>query len=93
MAGSQNDGSWIFLGFTVPPQGAVEPGIAVPFDARILMFDYPDRTEEENAANLAHELTHAFGAWHSSDPRSVMHLPPGTDFDPTAAACLRLTPP
>jgi Flp pilus assembly protein TadD len=91
LAAPQNDGTWILLGFTVPPAGAREPGVAVPFDPRILIFDYPDRSEKENALNLAHELTHAFGAWHSPDAKSIMHLPPGADFDPGTAACLRLT--
>ena len=89
LIGAQSDGNWLFLGFTGADPAAPEPGLVVPFDGRVLVFDDPTRSEPQNVANLAHLLGHMFGAWHSPDARSLMHLPPGTDFDPTALACLR----
>ena len=91
LAGGQSDGNWVLLGFTASDAGAAEPGQVVPFDTRVLVFDFPEKSETENAANLAHELGHVFGAWHSSDEKSIMHLPPGPHFDRDALECIRLT--
>jgi len=91
LEGTQSDGDSIFVGFTAPPDHADEPGSAVPFDARVLVFDFPEKSEQVNVSNLAHELAHVFGAWHSADAKSLTHLPPGNDFDSNALACLRLT--
>ena len=91
LAGGQSDGNWVLLGLTTPEAGAAEPGLVVPFDTRVLVFDLPDKNETENAANLAHELGHLFGAWHSPDEKSIMHLPPGPHFDRSALECIRLT--
>ncbi len=91
LTGSQSDGNWVFLGFTGAETGAAEPGRVVPFDNRVLIFDYPAKSETENVANLVHEVGHLFGAWHSSDEKSIMHLPPGSQFDRAAVECIRLT--
>ena len=91
LIGVQSDGNWLFLGFTGPDPTSPEPGVVVPFDNRVLVFDDPARAEPENTRNLAHLLGHMFGAWHSRDSKSVMHLPPGSDFDTTALSCIRAT--
>jgi tetratricopeptide (TPR) repeat protein len=81
----------VFAGFVSAPGNGGEPGFAVPFDPRFLVFESPTKNERDKAAGLAHELAHVFGAWHSSESRSVMHLPPSEDPDPTAAQVIALT--
>jgi hypothetical protein len=89
LLGIQTDGNWLFLGFTGPDPAAAEPGIAVPFDNRVLVFHDPEKSDIENTANLAHLIGHVFGAWHSPDGKSIMHLPPGSQFDITSLNCIR----
>jgi tetratricopeptide (TPR) repeat protein len=90
LAGTQTDGNWVYIGFGAAQDDAADPGIAIPFDSRVLVYDYPAKTEAENAAVLAHQVAHVFGAWHSNNDGSLMHVPPGGDFDRTAAECIRL---
>jgi Tfp pilus assembly protein PilF len=92
LAGSRGEGNWIDLGIVESTgDGRGEPGLAVPFDPRLLVFDSPGQSESANTANLTHLLGHVFGAWDSPDPTSVMHLPPGKSWDSNAGGTLRLT--
>jgi len=91
LVGYHTSGDWIELGLYGSAQPGAEPGLAVPFDARVLVYDIPGGDEERNAAALAHELAHVFGAWHTPESGSVMSLPPGSKLDDTALSCLRLT--
>jgi tetratricopeptide (TPR) repeat protein len=91
LGGSNSDGNVILLGFTEPADTGLEPGIAMAFDPRVLVFDYPARSEEQNQIILAHELAHLFGAWHSQEGSSILHLPPGSSFDSNARKVIRLT--
>jgi len=67
-----------------------EPGIAVPYDPRVLVFDVDGASEARQAVYLAHELGHALGAWHVRDNESIMNLPPGSRLDRGTVACVRL---
>jgi hypothetical protein len=67
-----------------------EPGIAVPYDPRVLVFDVNGASETRQAVYLAHELGHALGAWHVRNDESIMNLPPGSRLDRGTAACIRL---
>lgn len=91
LAGFHDSGNWIELGFYGSRQADGEPGLAVPFDPRVLVFDVPSASEAQQAANLAHELGHLFGAWHPQGGGSVMSLPAGKELDRDAKSCLRLT--
>jgi tetratricopeptide (TPR) repeat protein len=91
LTGYNSDGNAIFLGFAAPVGDATEPGAAVAFDPRVLVFDSQSKTEEQNQAGMTHELAHAFGAWHSADGSSLLHVPPGSSFDRNAKECIRLT--
>ena len=92
LSGFNSDGNAIFLGIAAPPPGdSLEPGLAVAFDARLLVFDFPSKTEEQNQALLTHELAHVFAAWHSPESSSVLHLPPGSSFDSNARESIQLT--
>ena len=85
------DSNVLYVGFTAPDGGGPEPGIALAFDRRVLVYDYPAMSEEQNEMNLAHELAHVFGAWHSRDASSILHLPPGKSFDSAASQTVWLT--
>jgi Tfp pilus assembly protein PilF len=92
LAGYNGEGSWVdvgLVGSTADVRG--EPGLAVPFDPRLVAFDSPGQSESANTANLTHLLAHVFGAWDLPDPASVMHLPPGESWDSNAGGTLRLT--
>lgn len=91
LTGYNSDGNAIFLGIGAPVGEGPEPGAAVAFDPRVLVFDFPAKNEQQNSNGLAHELAHAFAAWHSAEDQSVLHLPPGSSFDRIAADCIRLT--
>jgi Tfp pilus assembly protein PilF len=80
----------IAIGFLTGPRDG-SSGAAVPFDPRIVVIDLPARPESENEAMLARQLGRSLGAWDSSDPNSIMHQPPGTAVDATAAKVLLLT--
>jgi tetratricopeptide (TPR) repeat protein len=91
LTGYNPDGKALFLGFAAPAGDDAEPGVAVPFDPRMLVFDFPAKTEQQNEAALAHLLAHMFGAWHSPDASSLLHLPPGASFDSSAREAIPLT--
>ena len=91
LSGNRPDGDSIALGMLGPDRTSGALGLAVPFDPRLLVFDSPDRDEAWNEAALAHELAHLFGAWHSSDPASLLHAKPGAAFDRQATEAIRLT--
>jgi len=91
LGGFHTSGDWIALGLYGSAQPGAEPGLAVPFDARVLVYDIPGGNEERNAAAMAHELAHVLGAWHPPQSGSLMSLPPGSRVDDTALSCLRLT--
>ncbi len=87
------NGSVIELGFAADraanPDG--EPGIAMAFDPRVLVYDYPSKTEVENTGFLVHELGHLLGAWDSAAATSLLHIPPGKTFDDTTRQVISLT--
>jgi hypothetical protein len=89
LAGFHSSGDWIELGFYGSVQPAVEPGLAVPFDPRVIVCDIAGAPEERQAAAVAHEIGHVFGAWHPQEGGSVMSLPPAAKFDSTATAVLQ----
>lgn len=91
LGGFESSGDWIHLGIYNSAQSGSEPGLAVPFDSRVLVFELPGDVEDRNAAALTHELGHAFGAWHTGQSGSVMNLPPGLKLDDATVSCLRLT--
>jgi Flp pilus assembly protein TadD len=91
LGGAQSDGNSVFLGFAPADGDSAEPGLAVAFDPRVLVFDFPAKTEERNQAFLAHGLAHLLGAWHSPEDSSLLHMPPGASFDSTARQVIRLT--
>jgi tetratricopeptide (TPR) repeat protein len=91
LLGMDTDENWILLGFVPAPDGATEPDLVVPFDPRALVFDYPEKSEAENSAILAHALGHIFAAGHSADANSFMHLPPGSQMDGLTRSAILLT--
>jgi Flp pilus assembly protein TadD len=91
LGGTNPDGNLVLLGFTEPADGSPEPGLALALDPRLLVFDFPAKPEEQNETILAHELAHVFGAWHSGEGNSILHLPPGTSFDSTTQEAIGLT--
>lgn len=91
LGGANSDANLILLGFSQPAETGPEPGVAMAFDPRVLVFDFPARSEEQNQTCLAHELAHLFGAWHSPEGGSILHLPPGASFDSNARKAIRLT--
>jgi len=72
LGGYNSNGSLVLLGFAEPASG-LEPGVTVAFDPRVLVFDYPAQSEEQNERILAHELAHMLGAWHAPNSGSLMH--------------------
>jgi len=91
LAGFHSSGDWINLGFFGSAQQANEPGLAVPFDPRVLVFHIAGAPEARQAAALAHELGHVFGAWNSNEGGFVMSLPPGEKMDAAATSLLKVT--
>jgi len=91
LAGFHASGDWIELGFYGSRQADGEPGLAVAYDPRVLVFDDPGAGETQQAAGLAHEIAHLLGAWHAHSSGSLMSLPPGTELDRGTMSCLRLT--
>jgi tetratricopeptide (TPR) repeat protein len=91
LAGFHSSGDWIDLGFYGSAQQASEPGLAVPFDPRVLVYDISGGTEERQTAALAHELGHVFGAWHDQEGGSVMSLPPGEKLDDATLSLVNAT--
>jgi hypothetical protein len=91
LAGYHSSGDWIDLGIYGSGQNGGEPGLAVPFDPRALVFEVPGAGESQQAANMAHEIGHVLGAWHAHGGGSVMSLPPGSKLDDNTTSCLRLT--
>ena len=87
------NGSTVELGFAADPAANPEgePGIAMAFDPRVLVYDYPSKTEVENTGFLVHELGHLLGAWDSATATSLLHIPPGKTFDDTTRQVLTLT--
>ncbi len=90
LSGYNSNGSLVLLGFAEPASGP-EPGVAIAFDPRVLVFDYPAQSEEQNDRILAHELAHMLGAWHAPESSSLMHVPPGDSFDATTRKAIGLT--
>ena len=88
LAGFHSSGDWIELGFYGSAQPGSEPGLAVPFDSRALVFEIAGAPEAQQAAAIAHEVGHVLGAWHAPEGGSVMSLPPGKKLDPRAAAVI-----
>jgi tetratricopeptide (TPR) repeat protein len=91
LAGYHGSGNWIDVGIYGSGPAGGEPGLAVPFDSRVLVFEVPGSIETRQAANLAHEIGHVLGAWNTPAADSVMSLPPGAKLDAATASCLRLT--
>lgn len=91
LAGFHSSGDWINLGFLGSAQQANEPGLAIPFDPRVLVFNITGAPENRQVAALAHELGHVFGAWHAQEGGFVMSLPPGEKMDPVATSLLEAT--
>lgn len=89
LGGYRSSADFLEVGFYGSVQQGSEPGLAVPFDPRIVVSEVAGQPEPRQAAALAHEIGHALGAWHAQDGGSVMSLPPGETFDPTAAAVIR----
>jgi tetratricopeptide (TPR) repeat protein len=91
LAGYHGGGDWIDAGIYGPGPAGGEPGLAVPFDSRVLIFEQPGASENQRAAALAHEIGHILGAWHAHAADSVMDLPPGGKLDDATASVLSLT--
>ena len=91
LGGFHSSGDWLNLGFYGSAQQGAEPGVAVPFDPRVLVYNISGAPENRQAAALAHELGHVLGAWHSPDGGFVMSLPPGEEMDSTAKSLLKVT--
>ena len=89
LAGYRSSGDFVELGFYGSVQQGSEPGLAVPFDPRVIVSEIAGAPEQRQAEALAHEIGHIMGAWHAQEGGSVMSLPPGETFDPTAAAVIR----
>lgn len=85
-------GAEILLGFSgQAPQTTRERGGATPFSNTALVQNPKRATELENLIAIAHELGHAFGAWHVDDRRSVMYYRATTlTFDEQTAKLIRL---
>ena len=91
LGGYLADGNSVFLGIEAAPAGESAPASVVPFDPRLIVFDYPSKGEAENTLLLAHAMGQLLGAWESGDAGSVMHLPPGSGFDGVAARAIAAT--
>lgn len=91
LAGYHGGGDWIDVGIYGPGPAGNEPGLAVPFDSRVLVFEQPGASENQRAAALAHEIGHLLGAWHTHGADSVMDLPPGEKLDHATSTVLSLT--
>lgn len=83
-----HDADQIDIGFSGAVPSGNEPGIAIPYDPRVVVFDVEGAGEARQAVYLAHELGHALGAWHVPQNESVMNLPPGSRLDRATAACV-----
>jgi pentatricopeptide repeat protein len=88
----QRGGAEIVLGFSgQAPRTTREKGGATPFSSTALVQNPKHATERENLVAIAHELGHAFGAWHVNDRRSVMYYRATTlAFDEHTAKLIQL---
>jgi tetratricopeptide (TPR) repeat protein len=91
LAGFHPSGDWINLGFYGSAQQESEPGLSVPFDSRVLVYNISGAPETRQTAALAHQVAHVLGAWHTRDGGWLMSLPPGEKIDASARACLEAT--
>jgi hypothetical protein len=102
VAGSvPREGADVVIGFTGRTGGLrasddfEAAGIATYFGpSAVVRRCFPEATEAKYVETLTHEMGHVMGAWHSSDPASVMHGgsdgEPRTAFDPQSAAMIEL---
>ncbi len=90
LAGYHSSGDWLAVGFSGSVQSGSEPGLATAFDPRVLVFEITGAPEELQAAALAHEIGHVFGAWHARQGGTLMSLPSGGKLDAAALACFRI---
>jgi hypothetical protein len=91
LAGDHSSGDWIEVGFFGSVQPGSEPGIAVPFDARVLVYEVAGAPEARQADALAHEIGHVFGAWHAQEAGTLMSLPPGEKLAEDSLWCWNVT--
>ena len=87
------NGSVIELGFAADPAANpdAEPGIAMAFDPRVLVYDYPSKTEIENTGSWCTSWDTCSAHGIPRPPRPVLHIPPGKTFDDTTRQVLGLT--
>lgn len=86
------EGVDLLLALVGPAGTSLRLGSTVPFASAAVVVDFPDRTEAANAAVLAHELGHLFGAVHVASTSSVMHeTASASSFDLRSARVLRTT--
>jgi tetratricopeptide (TPR) repeat protein len=87
----QRQGADILLGFTAQQIRGHELGSVNPFGDTVLVRAFPDRSEQENVAILAHELAHLFGVPHAKAAGSVMHAAPSRlEFDSYSIRLIQL---
>ena len=80
----------VIIGISGQSSADGHPGAAAPFTHTVLVYDRAE-PESTNIAVLLHEISHLFGASHSTDPASVMCEHPRTHrFDADAADMIHL---
>jgi len=91
LGGYHSSGDWLAIGFVGSEQPGTEPGLSVPFDPRLLVYDVAGGSEARQAEALAHEVGHALGAWHAHEGGTLMSLSTGEKLDSDALSCFEIT--
>lgn len=72
------------------PEGK-STGATMPFSHTAIVVDFPDKSEEQNTAILAHELAHLFGESHYPEGSGTImqEFPRSSNFSPRTAKLIR----
>ena len=84
--------STLLLGISCQQHSGYSLGFTAPFTKVLVVYDFPQLSEADNAAILCHQFARLFGAWEVPGSDSVMNLRPTTlQFDTQTAEVVRLT--
>ncbi len=92
LGGGTPGGSTLLVGISGQAHAGDSLGSVAPFTKVLVVYDFPQKSEEANTAILSHQLARLFGAWETPTGNSVMNTQPATlAFDDTTAEVIRLT--